>query len=83
MVKYIGMDAHSSSCTLCVSDACGREIDHVVLETNGAVIKKYLRSIDGTKKLTFEECELSRWLYGIVSPEVDELVICEFRGHNT
>jgi len=54
----------------------GREIDHVVLETNGAVIKKYLRSIDGTKKLTFEECELSRWLYGIVSPEVDELVIC-------
>lgn len=76
MIKYIGMDAHSSSCTLCVTDATGREIDNVVLETNGKVLKNYLRSIDGTKKLTFEECELSRWLYGIINPEVDELVIC-------
>jgi len=70
------MDAHSSSCTLCVTDAAGREIDNVVLETNGKLLKNYLHSIDGTKKLTFEECELSRWLYSIVSPEVDELIIC-------
>lgn len=76
MIKYIGMDAHSSSCTLSVNDANGREIDNVVLETNGKALKNYLRSIEGTKKLTFEECELSRWLYGIIRPEVEELVIC-------
>ena len=76
MVKYIGLDAHSSSCTLCVTDAHGREIDSVRLETNGKVLKEYVRSIAGTKKLTFEECELSRWLFGILSPEVDELVVC-------
>lgn len=76
MVKYIGMDAHSSSCTLCVTDGYGREIDHVVLATNGKLLKGYLRSIEGPKKLTFEECELSRWLYGVLKPEVDELLIC-------
>lgn len=76
MVKYIGMDAHSSSCTLCVTDDKGREIDNVTFETNGKTIKNYLRSIEGPKKLTFEECELSRWLFGVISPEVDELIIC-------
>jgi len=76
MLKYIGMDAHSSTCTFCVTDAIGREIDNVTLATNGKVIKNYLQSITGTKKLTFEECELSHWLYGIVKPEVDELIIC-------
>ena len=76
MIHYIGMDAHSSSCTLCVTDAVGREIDNVTLPTNGKVIKNYLRSINSIKKLTFEECELSRWLFGIVSPEVNELIIC-------
>jgi transposase len=70
------MDAHSSSCTLCVTDVYGREIDNVTLETNGKTLKNYLRSIEGAKKLTFEECELSRWLYGIIRPEVEELVIC-------
>ena len=82
MIKYIGMDAHSSSCTLCVTDANGREIDNVTLETNGKTLKNYLRSIDGTKKLTFEECELSRWLYSIVSPEVDELIVCNPVANN-
>jgi len=73
---YIGMDAHSSSCTLCVTDSLGREIDNIVVETNGKLLKNYLRSIEGTKKLVFEECELSRWLYSIISPEVEELIIC-------
>ncbi len=76
MQKYIGMDAHSSSCVFCVTDTYGHELDEITLETNGQVIKKYLRSIEGPKKLTFEECELSRWLYGLIRPEVEELIIC-------
>jgi len=76
MTKYIGLDAHSSTCTFSVTDAAGREIDNATIATNGKVIKNYLQSITGTKKLTFEECELSHWLYGIIKPEVDELIVC-------
>jgi transposase len=76
MVNYIGMDAHSSSCTFCVIDGKGRELDTTTLPTNGRMIVNYLRSIEGAKKLTFEECELSRWLFGIIKPEVDELIVC-------
>lgn len=73
MTKYIGLDAHSSTCTFNVTDERGCEIDDVTIETNGRLLVKYLRSIEGVKKLTFEECELSNWLYEILSSEVDEL----------
>jgi len=37
---------------------------------------KYLREIEGIKKLAFEECELSSWLYEILRSEVEELIVC-------
>ncbi|MEK6968312.1 MAG: IS110 family transposase [Nanoarchaeota archaeon] len=75
-MKYIGLDAHSSSCTFCVMDEHGVEIECVTLETNGRVLVDYIRSIEGKKKLAFEESELSGWLYEILSPEVDETIVC-------
>ena len=83
------MDAHMSTCTFCVMDESGVEIDNATLPTNGRVIINYLRSIEGPKKLTFEECELSSWLYEILKDEVDELIVCnpgantEYKGKKT
>lgn len=76
MPQYIGMDAHMSTCTFCVMDESGRETDNTTLGTNGRLIINYLRDIRGAKKLVFEECELSNWLYEILKDEVDELVVC-------
>ena len=76
MIKYIGLDVHSSTCTFNVTDERGREVDNTTIETNGRLLVKYLREIEGIKKLTFEECELSSWLYEILRPEVEELIVC-------
>ena len=76
MIKYIGMDAHSSTCSFCVMDEKGRELDNTTLETNGRLIINYLKSFDGKKKLTFEECELSNWLFEITRVCVDEVLVC-------
>ena len=76
MIKYIGLDAHSSTCTFNVTDERGREVDNTTIETNGRLLVKYLREIEGIKKLTFEECELSSWLYEILRSEVEELIVC-------
>jgi len=73
---YIGMDAHSSNCNFSVMNKEGVELDNATIETNGRLLIKYLRSIEGKKKLTFEECELSHWLYEILHQEVDELIVC-------
>lgn len=76
MVKHIGLDAHSSTCTFNVTDEVGRELDNTTIETNGRLLVNYIRGIEGVKKLTFEECELSNWLYEILRPEVEELIVC-------
>jgi len=76
MKKYIGLDAHSSTCSFCVMDTKGEIVDTVTLATNGRLLVGYLRSISGKKKLTFEECELSGWLHEILRKEVDELIVC-------
>jgi transposase len=54
----------------------GVEIDQTKIETNGRLLIQYVRSIGGKKKLTFEESELSRWLYARLNEEVDELIVC-------
>jgi len=76
MGKYIGMDAHMSTCTFCVMDESGTELDNATIRTNGRLIINYLRGMKGKKSLAFEECELSNWLYEITKDEVDELIVC-------
>lgn len=74
--RYIGMDAHSSNCVFSVMGREGVELDNVSIATNGRLLINYIRSVEGKKKLTFEECELSQWLYEILRNEVDELIVC-------
>lgn len=75
-MRYIGCDAHISSCTFHVIDGEGKSLNWQTIETNGAKLVSYLRDIPGEKKLAIEETNLSRWLYSILSREVNELVIC-------
>lgn len=76
MDKYIGMDAHSSICVFSVVDKNGTEVNQAKIATNGLLLIEYIRSIKGVKKLTFEECELSAWLFETLHGEVDELIVC-------
>ena len=73
---YIGADIHSSTCSFCVIDKEGKEIDSTKIATNGRLIRDYLKSFEGNKTLTFEECEISGWMYGISKLEVDEVLVC-------
>src|SRR5437899_1175340 len=75
MDRYIGMDAHSQSCTLGVVGPSGRRLKSQVLETNGKVLVEALRSIPGRKHLCIEEGTQSEWLHEILAPHVDEIVV--------
>ena len=74
--KYIGLDAHSSTCTLCVLDSKGREIDNRTIVTNGRLLINYLQSLGDNIVLTFEECDLSFWLFDILHKHVREIIVC-------
>lgn len=75
MERYIGLDAHGTSCTLGVIGPSGRKLRHQVVETNGSALVSYLRSIPGRKHLCLEEGTQSSWLYEILEPHVEEIVV--------
>lgn len=74
--KYIGIDVHSSTCSFCVLDHQGIEIDQRVLVTNGRLIVNYIQSLGDNVKIAFEECDLSCWLFDILRHHVREVIVC-------
>jgi transposase len=76
MDHYIGMDAHSKTCMFVVLDPQGNEVTAQRINTSEKEILRFVRSIPGTRKLTFEECHMSRWLYPMLKSEVKDLIVC-------
>jgi transposase len=74
--KYIGLDAHSSTCTFCVLDAQGTELEIKTIVTNGRLIIDYLQSLGKNINIVFEECDLSFWLFDILHKHVSKIIVC-------
>ena len=77
MERYIGLDAHSQSCTLAVMSPTGRRSKELVVETRAKALRDAIRAIAGTKHLCMEEGELSQWLFETLEPDVDELAVIQ------
>jgi transposase len=77
MQNYIGLDAHSKTCTFVVLDNKGRQTGFKHIRTGESEIKKFVEEVKGSKALVFEEGNLSKWLYTILKGKVDKLVVCD------
>ena len=75
MDRYLGLDAHTASCTFGVIDPSGKRLKSMVVETNGAALVQTVQSIPGRLHMCLEEGELSAWLYELLEPHVEELVV--------
>jgi transposase len=75
MERYIGLDAHASSCTLGVIGPGGKRLGSYVVETNAKALIGVLRAIPGRRHVCLEEGTLASWLYEVLSPQVEELVV--------
>ena len=75
MSRYIGLDAHSESCTIAVMGPSGRRLRHEKLETNAALLKKFIGDVPRPRHLCMEEGNLSEWLYEELEPRVDQLIV--------
>jgi transposase len=79
MDRYIGLDVHASSCTVAVIGPSGKKLQSQVLETNAKVLIDFIRTIPKSRRLIFEEGTHSNWLYEVLSPHVQELVVVGVR----
>src|SRR5438552_10580402 len=50
-----------------------------ILETEAATILQFFAGLRGTLSVTFEEGTWSVWLYDLLKPHVDKLVVCNPR----
>jgi transposase len=75
MHRYIGIDAHTESCTLAVMGPSGKRLREARLETNGQVLSDFVRSIAGRKHICLEEGTQAEWLYELLEPLADEVVV--------
>jgi transposase len=83
MDRYIGLDAHTSSCTIAVIGQSGKRLHSQVVETNAKVLIEVIRSVPKDRHLCLEEGPHSNWLYEVLSPHVEEIVVAlvnESRG---
>ena len=79
MDRYIGLDAHASSCTVAVLGPSGRKLQCQVLETNAKALISFLQTIPKNRRLIFEEGTHSNWLYEVLTPHVQEIVVVAIR----
>ncbi len=77
MERYIGLDIHTQSCTMAVVGSSGRRLLSMVLEANAKVLVESLRSIGGSCRLCMEEGMHCEWLYEVLEPHVEELVVIQ------
>ncbi|MDX2244319.1 MAG: IS110 family transposase [Leptolyngbyaceae cyanobacterium bins.302] len=76
MVYYIGLDAHSRTCTGVVVDEKGEIKLRQTFPTSEEGLQGFMARVPGEKHLTFEECHLAQWLYVTLKDQVDKLVVC-------
>src|SRR5260370_22396915 len=77
--KYIRLDVHQATIVVAVTDSSGKLIMESILETEAATILQFLAGLRGTLAVTFEEGTWSAWLYDLLNPHVDKLVVCNPR----
>ena len=77
--KYIGLDVHQATIVVAVMDSAGKLVMESILETKAATILQFFAGLRGTLWVTFEEGTWSAWLYDLLNPHVDKLVVCNPR----
>jgi transposase len=77
MQRFIGLDAHGQSCTLCVMGPSGKRLGHHVVETNGKALVERIRSIAGERHVCMEEGTQSEWLHEILQAHAQRIVVTQ------
>ena len=77
--KYIGLDVHKESISICVMNSVGKVVMECVIETKASTIVQFIDGLRGDVRVTLEEGTWAAWLYDLLKPHVTEVVVCNPR----
>jgi transposase len=78
-IKYVAFDVHKSTISIAVLNLEGKLVTQAVIQTDANAVRDFLRGLNCTVHLTFEEGTQAQWLYELTRPLVCELVVCNAR----
>ena len=78
-VKYIGMDVHKEAIVIAVQNGTGKLVMETIVETKASSILQFLHGLRGELHVTLEEGTWAAWLYDLLQPQVQEVVVCNPR----
>jgi transposase len=78
-VKYIGMDVHKEAIVIAVLNGSGELVMETILETKASRILQFIHGLRGELHVTWEEGTWAAWLYDLLQPQVQEVVVCNPR----
>ncbi len=81
--KYIGMDVHMESISICVRNSVGKIVIESVIETKASTILQFLDGLRGDLRVVFEEETWATWLYDLMKPHATEVLVCNTRKKAT
>lgn len=79
-IKYVGLDVHAATTVSSVRDETGRVRVRSVIATEATALQEFVRGLRGSVHVAFEEGTQAQWLYGVLEPWVDRIVVCDRRG---
>ena len=78
-IQYVGIDVHQSTLVIVVLEGRGRTIMETTVPTERRAIEQALRGRRGRVWVAFEEGTQAQWLYEVVSPLVERVIVCNPR----
>ena len=79
MRKYIGLDVHKEAIAIAVLNDAGKLVMESIIETKAATLLDFLHGLRGELHVTLEEGTWAAWLYDVLKPHVQEIVVCNPR----
>jgi transposase len=77
--KYIGLDVHKEAIAIAILNDAGKLVMESILETKAATLLDFLHGLRGELHVTLEEGTWAAWLYDVLKPHVQEIVVCNPR----
>jgi len=77
--KYIGMDVHKETISIAVLNSAGKLVVESVIETKASTIVQFIQGLRGDLHVTLEEGTWAAWLYDLLRPYVNEVLVCDPR----
>jgi transposase len=78
-IKYIGMDVHKEAIVIAVRNSRGHVVMESTVETKASSLLQFMHGLQGELHVTWEEGTWAAWLYDLLKPHVQQVLVCNPR----